>query len=231
MDVSSFRFWPVITHFGSAGLMLPVFAITVGGLWISRRRAALYAWLLALVSGAALVLASKLAFMGWGMGSAALDFTGISGHAMLASSILPIWLGWLLAVSGDRFSVAGLALGLGLGTLVAISRVVLGAHSVSEAVAGWALGGAVALFSGRALTGPLRWSRWSLLALLPLALSLDAATANYLPAYQWEQRIAIRLSGRSAPYTRADLLSGSIPGRAQIVGGQGVPRLGSLQTR
>ncbi len=219
MDVSPFRFWPIVTHLGSAGLMLPVFAIVAGGLWISRRRAALYTWLLALAGGAALVLASKLAFMGWGIGSAALDFTGISGHATLAASILPIWLGWLLAARGGRFSILGLGLGLLLGTLVAISRVVLHAHSVSEALAGWLLGSAVALAAARALAGPLPWSRWSLLALLPLSLSGHAATANYLPAYQWEEHIAIWLSGRATPYTRADLLRGRMEGEVRAAPG------------
>ena len=206
--------WPVVTHLGSAGLMLPVAALTTIGLWLAGRRAAVAVWLAALGAGAALVLASKLAFMGWGIGSAALDFTGISGHSMLATSILPVWLASLLAGRAQRFSAPVLSLGLLVGALVALSRVLLGAHSISEALAGWLLGAAVALAAWRALAGPLRWSRWSLLALLPLALSLDAATANYLPAYQWEQHIAVSLSGRSAPYTRADLLSGNIPGRA-----------------
>ena len=210
MDVSPFKFWPVITHLGSAGLMLPVAAMTVAGLWFSGRRAALVAWLAALIGGAALVLATKLAFMGWGIGSAALDFTGISGHTMLASSILPAWLGWLLARYGQRFSAPGLILGLLLGALVAVSRVMLGAHSVSEVIFGWLVGTAVTLAAWHTLAGPLRWSRLSLLALLPLSLSLSATTANYLPAYHWEQRVAIWLSGRATPYTRADLLGGRI---------------------
>ena len=89
--------WPVVTHLGSAGLMLPVAALTTLGLWLAGRRAAVAVWLAALGAGAALVLASKLAFMGWGIGSVALDFTGISGHSMLATAILPVWLAWLLA--------------------------------------------------------------------------------------------------------------------------------------
>ena len=210
MDVSPFKFWPVITHLGSAGLMLPVAAMTVAGLWFSGRRAALVAWLAALIGGAALVLATKLAFMGWGIGSAALDFTGISGHTMLASSILPAWLGWLLARYGQRFSAPGLILGLLLGALVAVSRVVLGAHSISEVLFGWLVGAAVTFATWRALAGPLRWSPLSLLALLPLSLTFDGAAANYLPAYHWEQRVAIWLSGRATPYTRADLLGGRI---------------------
>ena len=221
MSVSSLHLWPIVTHFGSAGLMLPVFAITMAGLWLGGRRNALRVWLLALTGAAVLVLASKLAFMGWGIGNAALDFTGISGHAMLAASILPVWLGWLLAVRDGRFSALGLALGLLLGTLVAISRVVLHAHSVSEAVAGWLLGSAAALLAARTLAGPLSWSRWSLLALLPLSLSVHAAAANYLPAYQWEQRAALWLSGRATPYTRADLLRGRLPGGARDAPAEG----------
>ena len=210
MDAPAPQFWYVLTHLGTAGLMLPVALMTAAGLWFSGRRPALWVWLFALGGGALLVLASKLAFMGWGIGSAALDFTGVSGHAMLAASILPVWLAWLLAGYEQRFSAPGLVFGLLLGALVALSRVLLGAHSISEAVLGWLLGAAVALAAWRALAGPLRWSRLSLLALLPLSLSFDTTAANYLPAYHWEQNAALWLSGRSTPYTRADLLHGRL---------------------
>jgi len=45
----------------------------------------------------AIVSASKLAFMGWGIGIRELDFTGFSGHSALFAVFWPIFL-WLLCV-------------------------------------------------------------------------------------------------------------------------------------
>ena len=42
------------------------------------------------------VLVSKLAFLGWGIGSARLNFTGFSGHTMLSAAVWPVAL-WLVA--------------------------------------------------------------------------------------------------------------------------------------
>jgi hypothetical protein len=53
------------------------------------------AWRWALLFGitGAIVCASKLAFMGWGMGIRELDFTGFSGHTAL-STFWPISCGY-----------------------------------------------------------------------------------------------------------------------------------------
>ena len=54
--------------------------------------------------------ASKVAFIGWGLGLSALDFTGISGHAMIASAVYPLLLGTLAANL-----IGGYLMGLAMG--------------------------------------------------------------------------------------------------------------------
>jgi hypothetical protein len=83
-------YWQLITQLGSSSLLFPVLAISVATLWISNQKTAIYLWLTALTLAVTVTLATKLLFLGWGIGIASLDFTGVSGHTLLATSILPI---------------------------------------------------------------------------------------------------------------------------------------------
>lgn len=133
--------WPLVTRLGEAQLMLPSALALVAWLaWVGERRSA--ALWLGLVSFAiALTTASKIAFVGWGIGSATLNFTGFSGHAMFATAVFPLLLRCLAASSSRATQHAAVAAGFAIGAVVAVSRVAVGAHSVSEAIAGFALGG------------------------------------------------------------------------------------------
>ena len=88
---------------------------------------------------------TKIAYIGWGVGVPQLDFTGVSGHAMSAASVLTV-AGYFI---GSKYSKAGAiaagALGYCAGVIVGLSRVMLGAHSPSEVLVGCALGGLIAL--------------------------------------------------------------------------------------
>ena len=143
--------WEVLTGLGAAGLMLPMLALVCAGLWRTGHAGAAARWLVLTALGATLVLATKIAFLAFGIGSAALDFTGISGHTTLATAILPVWLGWMLNRGTGRYAPAGLLVGLVLGALVGYSRVYLGAHSASESVLGWLLGAGIAYLTWRLL--------------------------------------------------------------------------------
>ena len=84
-------FWHVVTRFGEAQIALPVLFASM--IWLMRRHGnlRLVTWWLCFVVGAALfTLGSKVAFIGWGVGVAALDFTGVSGHTMFASVVYPL---------------------------------------------------------------------------------------------------------------------------------------------
>jgi hypothetical protein len=58
---------------------------------------------------ALLVVSTKIAFEAWGIGIGALDFTGISGHAMTATSVLAV-AGYLLGSKLTRAGATSLAL-------------------------------------------------------------------------------------------------------------------------
>jgi len=215
-----YRTWETITHLGSAGLILPVWLLAALGLWRGGQRSALLCWGLSLGLAASLTLLTKLMFMGWGYGIAAVNFTGISGHAVLATSVLPPLLGAFLAPQGGRLRVLLALLGWSLAILVGVSRVKLGAHSWSEVMSAWLLGtlvsGAALLALGRLNPTP-SWARW-----LPLALLLAFAgrQVTYLPTHEWEMQLAIRLSGAEKPFTREQLkASGGWRARAQALPG------------
>lgn len=201
LSVPSLAFWSLFTRLGELQLLLPL-ALGAAA-WLSRRAgqgALARRWLIGLAAAAALTTLSKLAFMGWGLGSAALDFTGFSGHSMFAASTLPV-LAWLAL----RGRPQGFWLGLGLAALVAYSRVHVSAHSVSEALAGFTLGTTASLWALRGqcqlrLAVPV-WLPATALALMLLA----PVAAPRSRTHDWVTQLSLQLSGRAQPYTRLEL--------------------------
>ncbi len=206
-------FWYFISRFGEAQILLPM-ALGLALLLWRRGDSARLAWAwtgwIALVAGITTI--SKLAFIGWGVGSARFDFTGFSGHAMFAAAIYPVLMALLAGSWGGQAPTwrwLGAGLGLLLAVLIAISRVVVDAHSVSEAVSGHCLGLLASAFSlrvafrsrlaDRAVPGwaPALAVSW----LLVLPLSAPASITHDLVT-----RLALSLSGRDTPYQRSDLL-------------------------
>lgn len=192
--------WWTITHLGSSSLLLPACLLLMWGLWRTRQTRALLWLVLALGAAVGVMLVSKIAFYGWGLGVAAWDFTGVSGHTLLAAALLPLLLRCLPGAG-----LWGAVAGAGLALAVGISRVVVQAHSPSEVALAWLLGSAVAASVLWAL-GAVRL-RHPALIVAPLLLlgSFHTPAATYLPSHSWEVRVALWLSGQSQPYTRADL--------------------------
>lgn len=198
--------WQVLTHMGSASLLLPITVVMVLGFWMSGQRRLVWAWLPALALAAFLTLASKLLYMGWGIGSARLNFTGVSGHALLAASVLPLLVGALCGSWLPRRALWGVALGLCMAIGVAVSRVVVGAHSVSEVTIAWFMGLAVTLWATPHLAAGLQPHGLVRLAPWVLLLALHTGSATYLPSHSWEVRLALWLSGHNQPFERRDLI-------------------------
>jgi membrane-associated phospholipid phosphatase len=232
-DPSSLHFWHLITRLGEAQIVLPGVLLTA--LTLLRRGAArpLAAWWLALLGAAVLVTTvSKVAFIGWGLGWPEINFTGVSGHAMFAMAVYPVLFGalasrgnagqpsvslpggasaarrrpwtWFHAPgAGHRFAIAT---GYTLALLIGVSRVVVGAHSVSEVLAGWLVGGtagAVALYAAglpRMVVGPV------VPAALVLWLAFMPVHAPASSTHSAVTRLSLMLSGHKTPYTRSDML-------------------------
>ena len=205
-------FWHGITRLGEAQILLPTaFAMALWLLWRARAGRLAGAWMLGIAAAAIVTTASKVAFIGYGWGWPAVDFTGVSGHAMFASVILPVacmalasgLAGWREA-AGHR---AGLAVGVGLALLVGVSRAMVGAHSASEIVAGWVVGGVAAAAVLRA--APLPTARLPLWLPVVVSLWLGTASAKAPPSITHDlvTRGSLALSGRDEAYTRSDMLN------------------------
>lgn len=197
-----------LTRLGEAQILLP--AMLVGVAAVGRAGWPAVARWVVLVGGAAgLTLVTKLAFIGWGVGWAWADFTGVSGHTLFATAVLPPLALLLSEGRAAAVRIALVALGVGLAGAVGVSRVLLGAHSVSEVLAGWALGGAAAALAwpglsrliGRVERPAHTWSLVLVLAWAVLAVQQAAPTRSH----ERVTALALQLSGRSEPYRRADL--------------------------
>jgi membrane-associated phospholipid phosphatase len=199
--------WISITALGGVGVMAPVALATAAWLAVGYRWKYAWAWLGLLGIAGGVVALSKIAFIGWGIGVRPWDFTGVSGHALMSTAVLPVAvfvaLMPLRRVARGIGPIMGLIAGLMLGTLVGVSRVVLSAHSWSEVVAGCALGAVVALAFAR-----IAWkAEAGKLSPTPVAASLAVVVFLLhgvpVPTQRWITDIALQLSGHERPYVRA----------------------------
>jgi membrane-associated phospholipid phosphatase len=175
----------------------------------------LQCWCLLFGAAMALVVASKLAFLGWGLGVPALHFTGISGHAARAAAVFPA-LAWLLMKPGRRRRAAVAAAAL-LGLLVGVARVRLEAHSASEVLAGCLLGWSVAavfIWQARGWQPPRRGPA-QLAVCLPLLLLLGCARPA--PTQVWLRSAALYLAGREPSAVRAPDWTGQPASRPDVM--------------
>jgi membrane-associated phospholipid phosphatase len=208
----SVTLWSVVTRLGEAQILLPASLMTAAWfIWRDRSPRLAAVWLGGISVATLVTTASKVAFLGYGWGWPTLDFTGVSGHSMFAAAIYPLTgVAISSAAAGlqaPRWWRLGLAAGAALAILVGVSRVAVEAHSWSEVVAGLLVGGAVTLMAARAERAPpARHSLW-----LPLVVCawLGGALPNAPPSptHGWVTQLSLTLSGRTEPYTRADLFA------------------------
>lgn len=209
-------FWLIATGFGDSGFLLPAaFGVAI---WLAidrgTRPAAVH-WVLLFGACGLVVMLSKLAFMGWGIGSARFDFTGFSGHTALATSVWPV-IFWLVALRrAPLVRMAAAISGWVWAVFIGVSRLALEVHSTAEVVAGAALGTLVSASFLR-----LQWHRhlrvriprWLPLGLvLPLLFLIIGRPA---PTQFVLERLAVWMAGIERPFTRADLLQAREPARS-----------------
>ncbi|CAN5463997.1 phosphatase PAP2 family protein [soil metagenome] len=200
-------FWHAVTRLGEAQVMLPAALALL--LWLAHRPAARLLvgwWLGMMVLATSITTATKIAFIGYGFGWAPLNFTGISGHAMFAAVVYPLLFLVLALARPVGWQRAALAAGYLLALLVGISRVMVGAHSPSEVIAGLLLGGAASAAAITiAHTPAIRMPVWLPLGVIAsvLVLGVNAPPSR---THDLVTRISLALSGRSAPYTRREML-------------------------
>lgn len=194
------NFWSLITRLGDSSLLAPAAAFVL--LWLLYRRETAKAGLWALLFGfsTALVVASKLAFMGWGIGIPNLNFTGISGHSMMAGAVLPTLAAQLF--SPRRAGLAAAAVAALVAVLVGLSRLAINVHSPAEVYAGLALGlGTSAAFLGGTRVRLPAFNPALLVLVLALGMA-QTATGVRAPTHQLLERIAAHLADRDQPFQR-----------------------------
>ncbi|KAF3999900.1 phosphatase PAP2 family protein [Glaciimonas immobilis] len=197
------NYWNDFTHYGGSTVMLS--GAIVVTLWLIAGRAwkmALW-WCVLFGSGLTLVLVTKLAFVGWGVGIRALDFTGISGHAMRAMAVMPVMLYLVLQKAPRRWRMAGVLVGIGFGIMIGISRLVVHAHSNSEMISGCILGAIVSIgfIAIAERCAPPTVNRW--LIAISLMAVFSTSYAKSAPTQRWLTSMALYVAGHERPYIRS----------------------------
>lgn len=199
--------WIAITGVGSAASMVPAAAAIALILGFGRAWKSAAIWLSVFGLGVAFTAASKIAFLGWGIGIRALNFTGISGHTLLAASVCLTVMYLVSRETSAKARTGWLAVGVACAIAVGLSRLALRMHSPAEVVAGWCLGALVAL--GFAFLSSRYETRRGIprLALLGSFVAIVAATHGArAPTQDWLTRVALQLSGHAKPFERGTWL-------------------------
>lgn len=195
--------WESITQWGNSTLLLPAALFIAGDLWSGESPRLGGRWVVAFGIAVSVVLISKIAFLGWGVGIRAIDFTGVSGHATLAAAVFPT-LGWRIIQERSR-SIRGsaVAVGAAVAALVGLSRIALHTHSVSEVVAGLIIGGLVAwlVIPGARTSQRCVPARWVALSIIVLSGTIWHGE-NADVAHDLVERLALLLSGRTKVFDR-----------------------------
>lgn len=195
--------WHLVTRLGEAQILLP--AMLVALLWLvlmaRSTRMALW-WLAATAAAASITTATKVAFFGYEVGYAPLDYTGISGHAMFGAAVLPVLAAIAAGGAELRWRRLAVAAGYALAALIAYSRLRVGAHSAAEAASGLVLGSLASALALNAHRLPdMRPPVWLGVGLLLWMLSLPLG-APPSPTHGWVIRLSLAVSDRAAPYQR-----------------------------
>ncbi len=195
--------WALLGRLGEAQLLLPAMAATV--LWLLRtpaNRPLAAAWVMGMLAAALLTTLSKVAFIGWELGYAPLDFSGLSGHSMFAAAVLPVLMRVAAGHAAPPWPRLAIAAGYLLALLIAVSRLKTGTHSVADVVPGFALGALASAASMRFTLAPrapaLGWLAAGLAAWL-LVLPFSAPVSR---SHDWVTQLSLQVSGRDKPYTR-----------------------------
>lgn len=192
--------WMTLVHLGDPGLILPLAAATTAWLAAARAWRMAFWWSLLFALAIGLVGATKIAFIGWGGGLPALGFKALSGHATGVTAVFPTLFYLMLRQGTRQARHAAVAAGLALGAAMVLLLVVLGQHTVSEAMAGWAIG-ALASLGGIRMAGSLPPARpLPAFACCCLVFLGSAWLMKSAPVGYWMIQAALLLSDKRRPF-------------------------------
>lgn len=192
------NFWTFVTDFGDSALTLPLAALTLIFLLASTWRRAAFAYLLAVGSAGLGIGFLKLLLASCGKPLAGLQLTDPSGHAAMSAAIygaLALAIGRALPV---RFRLWPIIAATLLVAGIALSRVLLQAHSPAEVAAGLIVG-ALSILLFRKVLGPgqapaLRLA-WFALGAIAVAIAMHGTR---WPIEQWIEDIGHLIRNRWA---------------------------------
>ncbi len=202
-ELASLNGWLLLTRLGEAQVLLPAMLAALLWLaWSQRATPMAVGWLAGTAVVATLTTASKVAFLGFAVGYAPLDFTGISGHAMFAAAVLPVLATVCVGGAAPRWRNLAAGGGYALAALIAYSRLKVGAHSASEALSGFILGSLASAWVLRGWHRPV--ARPPLWLALGLALWMTSLPLSAPPSltHDWVVRLSLAVSDRTVPYSR-----------------------------
>jgi membrane-associated phospholipid phosphatase len=136
--------WSAVSALGSLAVTGPLGVAIALWLVAGRSWRLTATWVLLFGAGMALVVATKVAFIGWGVGIPEARFAGLSGHAMRACAVFPVAFYLAFRRAQPEWRRGAFVLGVLLAALVSYSRLPVLAHSTSEVVLGAGVGYTVA---------------------------------------------------------------------------------------
>jgi hypothetical protein len=194
--------WMALSALGSMGVTGPLGVAVAVWLLAGRTWRLSLSWCLLFGIGLLLVVATKVAWYGWGIGIPEWKFAGLSGHAMRACAVYPVVFYLMFLKASPLARHAALAGGVLLSVLISLSRVPVLAHSMSEVVLGGGVGLAVAgafIVMARS-EQPAVVGRILVALCVPLVLVMPFTKP--VPGERWVKQVAVYLSGND-PVQRA----------------------------
>jgi membrane-associated phospholipid phosphatase len=195
--------WHELTAAGDSAVLLPLIVATTGWLLLpadTRRDG--WRWALAACACGGGVALSKLLYMGWGLAPPGLDYTGISGHSAMSMLVWPTIAALLSRRAGAALRVLALGMAVLLACGVAVSRVWLKAHSVSEVILGSALGLLLNIWFLRGRPAAQASTRSIALLAGMTALIVLLCYGRIFPSQHILKQVALQISGHEKTFGR-----------------------------
>lgn len=196
------NWWHGLSVLGSLAVTGPIGVTIAVWLLAGKSWRLTLSWCLLFSAGMALVVITKVAFLGFGIGVEAVEFAGFSGHAMRSGAVFPVAFYLAFRSRGAAAREWALAAGVLLSILISISRVAVRDHTVSEAVSGCLLGFAVAAAFIWQVRDERHFALSRILVALCMPVLLIAPRVEPIPAEAWIVKLSLYLSGREHPYSR-----------------------------
>ncbi len=203
-------FWLQLTAFGDSAVLAPGALIIAAWLAAGQAWRGALRWCSLFGLGLLLTVSSKIAFIGWGIGVRAIDFTGVSGHTMLATSIYGTGLWLAVPRSQPGLRTMGMVVGLLAGGLIGLSRLALDVHSPAEVVAGFVIGALVCLGFVASSQDMARPGISPLMMVTVWVMVMAGLYGDKAPTDNLIDQAALRLSGHERPFRRATWLGSEV---------------------